>query len=89
MQIGSDRDFPELRNQFTVWRQRFPMFRHDVNQIEDIVETHIQNYSIALVFYRQTHKTKFLKDAQKEIDAINRVLSTVSKLEIMALLAQG
>jgi hypothetical protein len=89
MQIGSDRDFPELRNQFAVWRRRFPMFRHDVNQIEDIVETHIQNYSIALVFYRQTHKTKFLEDAQKEIDSINRILSTVSKLEIMALLAQG
>jgi hypothetical protein len=89
MKIESDRDFPELRNQLAAWRRRFSMFRHDVNQIEDIVETHIQNHSIALVFYRQTHKKKFLEDAQKEIDAINRVLSTVSKLEIMALLAQG
>jgi len=89
MQIESDRDFSELRNQFAVWRRRFPMFRHDVNQIEDIVETHIQNHSIALVFYRQTHKKKFLDDAQKEIDNINRVLSTVSKLEMMALLSQG
>jgi hypothetical protein len=88
MQIESDRDFPELRNQFAIWRRRFPMFRHDVSQIEDIIETHIQNHSIALVFYRQTHKKKFLDDAQKEIDAINRVLSTVSKLEMMALLSQ-
>jgi hypothetical protein len=89
MQIESDKDFPELRNQFAVWRRRFPMFRHDVNQIEDIVETHIQNHSIALVFYRQTHKKKFLDDAQKEIEAINRVLSTVSKLEMIALLSQS
>jgi len=65
------------------------MFRYDVNQIESIIETHIQNHSIALVFYRQTHKKKFLEDAQQEIESINRVLSTVSKLEIMALLAQG
>jgi hypothetical protein len=89
MQIESEKDFAELRNQFAVWRRRFPMFRHDVNQIESIIETHIQNYSITLVFYRQTHKKKFLEDAQKEIDAINKVLSTVSKLEIMALLTQG
>jgi hypothetical protein len=89
MQIESDKDFPELRNQFAVWRRRFPMFRYDVNQIESIIETHIQNHSIALVFYRQTHKKKFLEDAQQEIESINRVLSTVSKLEIMALLAQG
>jgi hypothetical protein len=89
MQIESDRDFPELRNQLAIWRRRFPMFRHDVNQIESIIETHIQNHSIALVFYRQTRKKKFLEDAQQEIEAINRVLSTVSKLEIMALLAQG
>jgi hypothetical protein len=89
MQIESDRDFLELRKQIETWKRRFPMFRHDVTQIEHIVETHIQNYSIALVFYRQTHKKKFLDDAQKEIDNINRVLSTVSKLEMMALLSQG
>jgi len=89
MQIESEKDFKELRNQFAEWRRRFPMFRHDVNQIELIIETHIQNHSIALVFYRQTRKKKFLEDAQQEIDAINRVLSTVGKLEIMALLSQS
>jgi hypothetical protein len=89
MQIESEKDFKELRNQFAAWRRRFPMFRHDVNQIESIIETHIQNHSIALVFYRQTHKKKFLEDAQQEIDAINRILSTVGKLEIMALLSQS
>jgi hypothetical protein len=89
MQIESDQDFPELRNQFAVWRRRFPMFRHDVNQIESIIETHIQNHSIALVFYRQTRKKKFLEDAEQEIDSINRILSIVTKLEIMALLSQS
>jgi hypothetical protein len=89
MQIESEKDFKELRNKFAEWRRRFPMFRHDVNQIELIIETHIQSHSIALVFYRQTRKKKFLEDAQQEIDAINRVLSTVGKLEIMALLSQS
>lgn len=89
MQIESERDFLQLREQIAVWKRRFPMFRHDVMKIEDIVETHIQNYSIALVFYRQTHKKKFLLDAQREIDSINRIVSTVGKLEIMALLSQS
>jgi predicted nucleic acid-binding Zn-ribbon protein len=89
MQVESDKDFRELRKQITVWKQRFPMFRHDVNQVESIIETHIQNYSIALVFHRQTHKKKFLEDAEQEIAAINRVISTVSKLEMIALLSQS
>jgi hypothetical protein len=65
------------------------MFRHDVNQIERIIEIHIQNHSIALVFYRQTHKKNYLEDAQKEIDSINRVVLLVEKLELMAMLSQG
>ena len=89
MKVESEKDFPELRNQYDVWQRRFPMFRHDVDQIENIIETHINNYSIALVFYRQTHKNKFLEDAAKEIESINRVLDIVSKLEMMALLSQN
>lgn len=88
MKVESEKDFPELRNQYDVWRRRFPMFRHDVNRIEDIIEKHIQYYSIALVFYRQTHKEKFLEEAQKEIDEINRVLSTIEKIQMLALLSQ-
>jgi predicted P-loop ATPase len=88
MQIESEKDFPELRKQLAIWRKRFPMFRHDVNQIENIIEIHIQNHSIALVFYRQTKKKNYLEDAQKEIDNINRVVSTVEKLELMAMLSQ-
>jgi hypothetical protein len=89
MEIQSEEDFPRLREQILIWRKRFPMFRHDVNQIENIIEIHIQNHSIALVFYRQTKKKKFLEDAQREIDGINRILSTVSKLELMAILSQS
>ena len=89
MQIESEKDFPELRKQFIVWKKRFPMFTHDVKQIENIIEKHIQNYSIALVHYRQRHSTSYLEIAQKEIDEINRVLSTVGKLELMAMLSQG
>ena len=88
MKVESEKDFPELRNQFDVWQRMFPMFRHDVDKIEDIIETHIQNYSIALVFYRQTKKEKFLEDAQKEIDEINRVIATIEKIQLMALLSQ-
>jgi hypothetical protein len=88
MEIHSEQDFADLRAQIKIWRKRFPMFRHDVNQIENIIETHIQNHSIALVFYRQTHKKKYFEDAEQEIAAINRVLTMVSKLELMALLSQ-
>ena len=89
MQIESDKDFLEMRKQFSVWRKRFPMFTHDVDRIERIIENHIQDYSIALIYYRQTHKKNFIERAQKEIDAINAVLSTVEKIELLALLSQG
>lgn len=89
MQIESEKDFPELRKQYSAWRKRFPMFKHDVNQIEHIVEHHIQNYSIAMVHYRQTHSKTYIEKAQAEIDAINRVLDTVNKIELMSLLGRG
>ena len=88
MQVESDRDFPELRKQFSVWRKRFPMFTHDVNQIEHIIEDHIQKFAIAGVHYRQTKQKRYLEIAQQELDAINRVLQTVGKLELMAMLSQ-
>jgi hypothetical protein len=88
MQIETDKEFPELRKKFTEWKTRFPMFKHDVYQIEHIIENHIQNYSIVMVQYRQTHSKACLKKAQEQIDAINRVLATVEKMELMALLAR-
>ncbi len=89
MRVESDADFPELRRQLTVWRKRFPMFVHDVNQIEHMVEHHIQNFAIAGVNYRQTKQKRYLEIAQKELDEINRIIETVSKLELMAMLSRG
>ena len=88
MQIESEEDFKQVREQFNIWRKRFPMFTHDVNRIENIIEQHIQNYSIALVYFRQTHKKNYLEKAQKEIDSINQTLNTVEKIELMAMLSQ-
>jgi hypothetical protein len=89
MQIESDKDFKQLREQFNVWRKRFPMFKHDVTQIENIIEEHIQNHSIIMVQHRQTKSKACLEKAQLEIDAINRVISTVEKIELMAMLSRG
>ena len=89
MHVESDKDFPELRKQFAAWRRRFPMFTHDVNRIETIVETHIQNFAICGVHYRQTKQRQYLEKAQHELDEINRVIGTVEKIELMAMLSRG
>ena len=89
MQIESDKDFTQLRNQFSVWRKRFPMFVHDVQQIEKIIDSHIQQHSKIMVMHRQTHNSSYLEKAQQEINAINQVLGTVEKLELMAMLSRG
>ena len=89
MQIESDKDFTELRKQFSIWRKRFPMFAHDVYQIEKIIDSHIQQHSKIMVLHRQTHSRSYLERAQREIDAINQVLGTVEKLELMAMLSRG
>lgn len=88
MQIESERDFAELRRHVDGYHRRFPMFRHDISKIENIIEEHIKRYSIAMVHHRQSHNKHHLQQAQSEIDDINRVLSTVGKLELMALLSQ-
>ena len=88
MQIESEKDFPELRNQFSIWRKRFPMFTHDVRIIEDIVEDHIKKYSVALIQYRQSHSHRCIEQAQGHIDEINRVIATVEKLELIAILSR-
>ena len=89
MQIESERDFTDLRRYVEKYYKRFPMFRHDIANIENIIEEHIKLYSIAMVHYRQSHSKCYLEKAQKEIDEINRVLSTVGQLELMTLLSQG
>jgi len=89
MQIESDKDFTELRKQFLIWRKRFPMFAHDVYQIEKIIDSHIQQHSKIMVMHRQTHSRSYLERAQREIDSINRTLATVEKLELMSILSRG
>jgi hypothetical protein len=89
VQIESEKDFSELRKQFDVWRKRFPMFKHDVHQIEKIIDSHIQQHSKIMVLYRQTHSNAHLERAQQEINAINSVLSTVEKIELLSLLSRG
>ena len=89
MQIESDKDFVKLRQQYSVWRKRFPMFTHDVLQIEKIIDHHIQSHSRIMVNYRQTHSRSHLEHAQKEIDSINQIITTVEKLELMAMLSRG
>jgi hypothetical protein len=89
VKIESDQDFAELQTQFSLWRKRFPMFTHDVQQVERIVNQHIQAHSRIMVMYRQTHSKNYIEKAQQEIDAINRVLATVEKIELMAMLSRG
>jgi hypothetical protein len=88
VRIESDNDFVELQQQFSLWRKRFPMFTHDVQQVERIVNQHIQAHSRIMVLYRQTHSKSYIEKAQQEIDAINRVLATVEKIELMSLLSR-
>jgi hypothetical protein len=89
MKVESDQDFAKLTQQFSVWRKRFPMFTHDVQRIEKIINQHITAHSKIMVMYRQTKNRSYLERAQQEIDAINTVLATVEKMELMSLLSRG
>ena len=89
MKIESDQDFKQLREQFTIWRHRFPMFIHDVQRIEKIINQHITAHSKIMVMYRQTKNRSYLERAQQEINTINTVLATVEKMELMSLLSRG
>ena len=88
MNIESEKDFPLVRSKIQEWKKRFPMFRHDVDRIETIVEAHIQNYSTALVYHRQTHKKNYLEKAEKELQAIASVVAIAEKMELMAILSR-
>jgi cell fate (sporulation/competence/biofilm development) regulator YmcA (YheA/YmcA/DUF963 family) len=89
MKVETDKDFAELRNHFSLWRKRFPMFIHDVQRIEKIIDEHIQAHSKIMVNYRQTKSKSWLEKAQQEIDAINKIIDTVEKMELMAMLSRG
>ena len=89
MKIESDQDFEQLRAQFTGWRKRFPMFTLDVQFIEKMINQHIQEHSKIMVLHRQTKNRSHLEKAQQEIDAINKIIDTVEKMELMSLLSRG
>ena len=89
MKIESDKDFEQLRSQYSLWRKRFPMFTHDVQRIEKMINEHIQEHSKIMVLHRQTHSRSYLEKAQLEVDAINKIIDTVEKLELMAMLSRG
>ena len=89
MKIESDKDFEQLRAQFIGWRRRFPMFTHDVQRIEKMINEHIQTHSKIMVMHRQTKNRSHLEKAQQEIDAINKIIDTVEKMELMAMLSRG
>ena len=87
--IKSHEDFDGLRSQLDRWRKRFPMFAHDVRRIQSSIEVHMKNYMEHLIRYKQTKSDHCIADAQAEIDKINTLMNTISKVELMALLSKG
>jgi hypothetical protein len=87
--ITSHEDFDRLRSQLDRWRKRFPMFAHDVRRIQSSIEVHMKNYMEHLIRYKQTKSDHCIANAQAEIDKINTLMNTISKVELMALLSKG
>jgi hypothetical protein len=88
IEISSHEDFDKLREQLTKWRKRFPMFTHDVRRIQSSIEVHMKNYMEHLIRYKQTKSDHCISKAQSEIDKINALMNTISKVELMALLSK-
>ena len=82
-------DFEIVRKEIKRWRKTHPMFAHDINRLSKSIEHHISQYSNILVDYRRTRKELYLEKANIEIEKINKLLNTVGKLELMAILSQG
>jgi len=88
-EIETYEDFPKLRAQLERWKRNFPMFRHDVKNFDTILEEHMKQHMEHLIKYKQSKKKIWLEKAQEELDHINRILTTISKVELMALLSKG
>ncbi len=88
MKIQSESDFSKLRDHVRSYKHKFPEFRNDVRQLEDKIENYIKEYSQSLVKYRQTKSRYHLEEAQLSIEAINKTVAMVEKIEIMAFLSQ-
>jgi type III secretory pathway component EscR len=65
------------------------MFTHDIRSIQNSIEVHMKNYMDFLIKYKQTKKNRYIESAQSEIDKINVLMNTISKVELMALLSKG
>jgi len=89
MECKSAEDFDLVRQEVRKWRKRHPMFKHDIERISAIIENHISEHSKILVDYRRTRNQRYLEKANNEIQEINRIMSTVGKVELMAILSQG
>jgi len=88
MEITGEKDFKEVRQQCNKWRKKFPMFTHDVNKLEHTIEYHIQQYSIALVHYRQTKQRRYVELAETELQNIENVVNNAEKVMLMAILSR-
>jgi hypothetical protein len=88
IEINSHEDFNKLRTQLDKWRKRFPMFGHDIRTIQNSIEVHMKNYMEHLIRYKQTKSDHCISNAQSEIDKINALMNTISKVELMALLSK-
>jgi thiamine kinase-like enzyme len=88
MKIQSENEFGKLRDHVRSYLHKFPEFKNDVRQLEDIIEKHIKEYSQALVKHRQTKSRYHLEEAQKHIESINKTVAMVEKIELMAYLSQ-
>ena len=89
LEINSHEDFDKLRNQLDKWRKRFPMFSHDIRTIQNSIEQHMKAYMECLIKFKQTKSDRYIENAELEIDKINTLINTVSKVELMALLTKG
>jgi hypothetical protein len=87
-EITSHNDFNKLREQLDAWKRRFPMFSHDVRKIQSSIEVHMKNYMDHLIRYKQTKSNHCIEKAQAEIDKINQLMNTISKVELLALLSK-
>ena len=88
LEINSHEDFDKLRVQLDKWRKTHPMFSHDVRRIQSSIEIHMKNYMEHLIRYKQTKSNHCISKAQEEIDKINALINTISKVELMALLSR-
>ena len=88
MELESDKDFPKLRQLISTWRRNFPMFKHDVTKLEHTIEDYIQQYSIALVHYRQTKQRRYIERAEQSLRDIETVINNAEKAMLMSLLSR-